>query len=321
MKHVFLDKSYDLYLSMTWVRDPDIGHGVSGHIYEIVDYYLLLRDHFKVGILICEDIDWDMFEAIIRQKYNVTDSDIDDIKQHTTFANRPRLVTGNNILFTDGGIKRSIQGSGSILSFNNILSFRCSKQDTHYDLPYKNLTLLQDNRVYDDGDNNIAINYKKRIKFDAYTKPANTETNAALIYMTKNCRLLSDSEIIDVVTTYDSFDKYVILTSTPEEYRERFNNHTNLEFPNMPVENLFEKFSTYIYTPIRNTDVGCFDCSPRFIAECVYYNKDVIYDNIDDAYLDIDTGLKYRRYDIENDFDSINLKPDDEIIDILHEIL
>ena len=60
---LLLDKSYDLYLSMTW--PPNTDHGVSGHIYEIIDYYLLLKDHLKVGIAICENMTWKQFRAII----------------------------------------------------------------------------------------------------------------------------------------------------------------------------------------------------------------------------------------------------------------
>jgi hypothetical protein len=92
----------------------------------------------------------------------------------------------------------------------------------------------------------------------------------------------------------------------------------------MPVKNIFERFSTYIYTPtysVTNPKHGCFDCSPRFIAECAFYNKDIIYHNITDEYLSRDTGLKYRRHDIENNMDSIILTPQDDIINILHEIL
>ena len=309
---LLLDKSYDLYLSMTW--PPNTDHGVSGHIYEIIDYYLLLKDHLKVGIAICENMTWKQFRSIIVSKYNVSDSELTEIEHSTVFHPRPKILRGNNVLFVDGGIKNCLHAHGVLLFFNHIFSFRCAKEDTHHDLIYKNLTLLQDNRVYSDEDNNIAIDYKKRIKFDSYNDVAQTRTNTALLYLTKNCRLLSDGDIIDVIRTYD-YENYMILTSTPKEHKSRFANHDNLHFPAMPVDNIFEKFDTYIYTPTK----GSADCSPRFIAECKHYGKEIIYHNIDESYLDRDPGLKYRRYDIENDFDSVNLKPDDDIIDILHE--
>ncbi len=85
----------------------------------------------------------------------------------------------------------------------------------------------------------------------------------------------------------------------------------------MPVKNIFEKLNSYIYTPTRDK----FDCSPRFIAECRFYNKDVIYHDINENYLKIDTGLQYRKYDIENDFKSINLEENDDIIEIIQSII
>ena len=82
-----------------------------------------------------------------------------------------------------------------------------------------------------------------------------------------------------------------------------------------PVKNLFEKFSTYVYTPVKRK----WDCSPRFIAECKYFNKEVIFHNID--YWKEDKGLYWRQWDIENNFDSLFLKEDDEIIQILKNII
>ena len=114
------------------------------------------------------------------------------------------------------------------------------------------------------------------------------------------------------------FDRYIILTSSPYTYTKRFSHLKRFSFPQMPVANIFSKFDTYIYTPTRS-DLK-FDCSPRFIAECKFYNKDVIYHDIDDDYLEEDTGLKWRRYDVENDFDSICLKRNDHIVDVVRSL-
>jgi hypothetical protein len=66
----------------------------------------------------------------------------------------------------------------------------------------------------------------------------------------------------------------------------------------------------FYYTKVNKK----FDCSPRFIAECEYYNKEVVY-LID--YLEEDKGLFWRKYDIENNFKSIFLNENDEIIKII----
>ena len=317
-KTLLLDKSYDLYLSMTW--PPFNGHGISGHLYEIIDYYLFLHDKMNVGILICEeDITLDIIIKAIQEKYTVCETLLEKIKKSITFCIRPRVVKGRNILFVDGGIKRSFTTSGVILMFDNIFTFRCSKQDTHHDINYNNIILLQDQRVYNDLDSKMAINYIKKINFDSYKKIDTTKTDTALIYATKNCRSLTDEQILNLKEFY-KFKKYIILTNFQDNYREKFKFTNNIEFPDLPVTNIFQKFDTYIYTPTRCVTMpesGCFDCSPRFIVECKFYQKDVIYHDIDDDYLKIDTGLKWRRFDITNNFDSLKLKHDDDILDIL----
>ncbi len=312
--NIVLDKSFDLYLTMAWPHDND--HGICGHVFEIIDYYLFLRDRLKVGIFIGENMDWFTLEKAIRKKYEVSNEIINEIKNNTTFKLRPKIVKGKNILIVDGGIKGCLCWGGVKLIFKNILNFRCDYLDTHHDLQYKNLKVLQDLRVYDDGDNDIAINYIKKINFKYYKKIKKVKTNTALIYATKNERSLTKNQIDNIINNYN-FEKYLIVTSDPIEYKNIFKDYKNLIFPEMPVDNIFEKFDTFIYTPIGR----CFDCSPRFIVECKHYGKDVIYDNIDEDYLNKDTGLKYRKYDIENNLSSLYLQEDDNIIDIINETI
>ena len=316
-----LDTSYDIHLTMSWI--PDGNHGVSGHIYEIIDYYLLLTSvGMKVGILICEDIDWRMLKSMITTKYEIEENELTGIRKNITFSDRPTCVRGRNILIVDGQLSRSIVRNGTILCFKNILTFRCSPHDTHYDLPYNNVTLLQDNRVYDDSDSNIAIDYKKKILFSRYNKTTRVSGDVSMLYLTSNCRKLDPVYLRDCLDT-NKASKYLILTNTPERYRDHIN-QMYVSYPDLPVPNLFNSFDTYIYTKtdaVLNPDCGCFDCSPRFIAECTHYNKKVIYHDIDKSYLQKDTGLKWRRHDIETDFASVYLRPDDLIVDIVHNII
>jgi hypothetical protein len=322
-KFLSLNNSYDLYLSMTWMTDND--HGICGHIYEIIDYYLLLHTKFNVGILICEDLNWNIIENCILTKYNIEESIILKMKHNTIFNYKPKYVVGKNtnILFVDGGLYRAFYKNGNILEFKNIFSFRCSPLDTHYNLSYKNLILLQDNRVYSDDDRKISIDYKKKINFKYYKNISSNVTKTAMLYLTTNCRRLCNISILDIIFTY-KFDRYIIVTNTPEIYTNIIKDFSNIEILTAPVENIFEKFDAYIYTPTGKDGSAVsisFDCSPRFIAECEYYCKEVIYHGIDDKYLESDTGLKWRSYDIKNDFQSLYLDDSDELIDILYDRL
>jgi hypothetical protein len=320
-KFLSLDNSYDLYLTMTWVHDHN--HGICGHVYEIIDYYLLLSKKFKVGILICEDMTWQMFESCIRSKYSLDESTICCIKNDITFCNRPKWVLGldTNILFVDGGLLNSIAAFGVNLMVKNIFSFKCNPDDTHYNLPYKNITLLQDNRVYDDKDSETAIQYIKKIGFRYYKEYDSVKTDTALLYCTTNCKKLCNVSILDIVFEY-GFKNYMLLTNDREQYASLSNSFKQISFPTMPVEDIFQKFDSYIYTPTGGgITTRKFDCSPRFIVECAHYGKNVIYHAIDHDYLEIDRGLKWRRYDIENNLKGLYLDDSDELIDILYDRL
>lgn len=292
-----LDTSYDLWLSYTWSNN---NHGICGHTFEVIDYYYILKDNFKTGIFLAEDITWDMFERSIRNKYSFTEYEIEDIKANTVFADRPTLVKGKNILFTDGGV---VNMQSVTLLFDNIFYFACGNKEIK-DNDKDNVWILQDDRVYEPVKKN-GINYKKRILFDKL-KPIGASKDAVLVYATKNCRDLD---------SYEELLQYGnnILAITNKENMPKPMQGFTFVIP--PVDNLFEQFSTYVYTPVTRK----WDCSPRFIAECKYYGKQVIFHNIN--YWEEDHGLRVRQRDIENDFDSLNLHSQDDIVNILKGII
>jgi len=293
-KIVQLNSEYDLWLSYSW---SDNNHGICGHTYEVIDYYHILKNHFKVGILLCEDIDWETFELSIKSKYNFTDIELQNIKDNTVFNNRPNLIKGSNILFTDGGV---VNMESVTLLFNNIFYFACGNKEIK-DNDKDNVYILQDDRVYEPVKRN-GINYKKRILFDRL-KPIGDSKDRVLLYATKNCRHISD------FTDYTKYGKIIAIVNSIQK------SVSGIEFLMPPVDNIFEQFNTYVYTPIPRK----WDCSPRFIAECKHYGKKVIYHNID--YWEEDHGLRVRKWDIDNDFDSLHLKDNDDIIEILKGVI
>lgn len=296
-KIVRLDTSYDIWLTYSWSNN---NHGICGHTFEVIDYYYILRHDFKVGILLAEDIDWPTFESSIRSKYLFSEDEITEIKNATVFEQRPSLISGSNILFTDGGI---INNSSVTLLFNNIFYFACGNKEIK-DNDKKNVWILQDDRVYEPVKLN-GINYKKKILFDKL-KPLGPSKDQILLYATKNCRDIDD---------YEQFRSYgkPVLVITNEENRPK--DIEGFQFITPPVIDIFEQFTTYVYTPVKRK----WDCSPRFIAECKYYGKPVVFHNID--YWEIDKGLYWRNWDIENDFDSLHLRSCDDIVNILKGIL
>jgi hypothetical protein len=296
-KIVSLDPAIDIWLTQSWSSN---NHGICGHTFEIIDYFYILKNHFNVGILFAEDIAWPIVESAIRSKYDFTEQEILEIKNKTQFENKPIVVRGTNILFVDGGV---INTSRCTLLFDHIFYFACGNKEVKNN-DKENVYVLQDNRVYDAVKRN-GINYKKRILFDKL-KSVTAGGDSLLVYATKNCR---------DIRNYEELFQYGdhILAITNAENRPA--DTDGIEFVLPPVENLFEKFSKYVYTPVNRK----WDCSPRFIAECKYYGKEVIYHNID--YWDIDKGLYFRFLDIQNDFGSLFLKSNDEIVYILKDII
>lgn len=292
-----LDPSYDVWLTYSW---SSVNHGICGHTYEVIDYFYILKNHFKVGILLCEDTDWSTFEKSIRSKYVFTEQEILEYKNNTVFLNRPRLLKGNNILFTDGGV---VNTRDVTLLFDNVIYFACGNKEVKNNTK-NNTWILQDDRVYDPVKHN-GINYKKKILFEKL-KPVGISKDAVLVYATKNCRNLDSYE--ELLQYGDS-----ILAITNRENKPK--DVPGITFVMPPVVDLFEQFTTYVYTPITRK----WDCSPRFIAECKYYGKQVVFHNID--YWEEDRGLYWRNWDIENDFDSIRLTKEDDIINLLKSII
>lgn len=287
---------HDLYLTYSW---STTNHGICGHTYEVIEYFWILRNHFDVGILLAEDITSNMFKMAIKDKYNYSESEIELIMSCTIFNNRPRLVKGKNILFTDGGV---VNNKKNILLFDNIFYFACGNKEVK-DNNEDNTYILQDDRVYEPVKKN-GINYKKKILFNRLKQINETPDNKIMLYGTENCRLIPGDDLKKLLNEYPK-DEFLYLSNNPLDLQQRVQQMT------LPVKDLFSKFSTYVYTPVPRH----FDCSPRLIAECKWYNRKVIYWNID--YLSEDRGLYWRRFDIEEDFDSINLKEDDQIINIL----
>jgi len=286
-----------LTLTYSWSTN---NHGICGHTFEVIDYYMILKNQYDTEILLCEDISWSTFEKAIRSKYDFDEAEIQDIKVNTRFENRPRLIKGNNIIFTDGGI---VNTENVILIFDNIFYFACGNKEIQ-DNNKDNVYILQDDRIYDSVLKN-GINYKKKILFSRLKKPQAPKDNI-LLYATKNCRAIGDEYYKMLSKNLPCDNILCLVNEIPLE------KYSNITFKLLPYNNLIEEFNTYIYTPVARK----FDCSPRFIAECHYFSKTVVYDV--DYWLE-DKGLFWRRYDIENNFSSIQLNQNDEIVNILKE--
>ena len=292
-KIIKLDESVDLWLSYSWGNTKQ---GICGHLFEVIEYYYILKNHFKTKILINEIIPQEDIKILLESKYNFDIVEIEDILNNMVFNDNPTVLKGKNILITDGNFKTL---KSKFLYFDKIIMFPCSDL-TYYNL--NNVYPLQDDRIYKKHIN--SYNYIKKILFKKF-KPLISNNTNLMMYITKNVRELSIDELNDISSKYKHYNSKISLV-TNVDYEE--SELLNINILKMPVENLMNKFGTYIYSPIHRKR----DCSPRFLVECKFYGKDAIFHNID--YWEEDLGLKWRVYDIEHNFESLFLDEDDDII-------
>lgn len=293
---VQIPNKYDLCLTYSWSAFPQ---NMCGHLFECIEYFYILKKYFKCCIFIGENLSKDFIQQTIKDKYIFSDEEIKEIIDNIIIKDRPKILKGKNVLVTDGNFSRN-----NYLFFDKIMAFPCADM-TFKSL--KNIIMFQDDRIYGKSECNTK-HYIKKILLDKYKKIDSNVENIHMLYTTKNARGILVDELNELEKLYDG--KFFLICN---EYTEGLSDKFIQE--KLPIKDLFKKFSTYIYTPVRKK----FDCSPRFIVECKYYNKQVIFHNID--YWKEDLGLYWRVYDIEHNFQSLYLKEDDEIIQLIKDII
>jgi hypothetical protein len=249
-------KNYDLVITTSF----EFNFGVCGHLFEMIDYYHAVKTYtnLKPCILLSDGTTRQQLLQAVDQKY--FDLTIDDIVEQDS----PKVIIAKNLLVVDG----SPRLKNADLLVDRIFLFRCSESDfSYYASTRAKVLLMQDFDVYGDQTELVPVlNYKKKILFSKYKPLSGAVDTAAMFYLTDLCRALSQIELESLIKKH-GFEKNIILTNNRDIY--------SLEHVyQVPVENIWNKFSTYIYTKVPRQ----IDCSSRFILECAFYDKQVIYD-------------------------------------------
>ena len=301
-------KKYDLVFTTSF----ECQHGVSGHLYELIDYYYISSiNGINSCILLTDRTSKDLFLTAVKDKYNFTEDEFVKIQEDTFECAVPKIVMANNVCVVDG----SWRFLSCVFYTENMFLLRCSEDDFssfHNHKTIKHAHVMQDFKLYPERYDNInikVIDYVKKILWSKYHHPQLIKTNTALLYLTTNCRALSINDLKNVLSKYQ-FDKYLVLTNEPHIYETIASD--NVIVAQAPIKNIFENFDTYIYT--ATPDKG--DCSPRFIVECAVYGKEVIYD-IDY----VCGGVERRREDISKDINSLLLTDNDDFIKYVKEFI
>jgi hypothetical protein len=267
---------------------------ICGHTFEVMDYFLLLYDlNYSVNILIQEKINKQVIFDAWEDKYDLPK----DYKKFINFKPNTKIILADTLIITSG-LNENYLNKVKVISKKLIL-FRCNPSINYSNIiDNKKVFLLNDMRVYKD---NIGDHYIKKIYFKRFKKlnKIDKKNNKTLIYINSNLRKLEtikeDKNMLYVSGTDHNFGSFVLQA---------------------PIKKLFDKFDTFLYT--RTTRQ--FDCSPRLITECYYYNKKIEFDFNFKEYCGPDygdTGLYWRMYDINTDFDKVFLTEEDEVLNYI----
>lgn len=288
-----LSDSYDIILAHSPISE------ITGHWFEMCEYYAYFRAYGLKSCMLffAPNVKKEVIVNALYEKYTISipSNDIIVINQKETLVCCPNA----KCIVCDGNFE-SLSRHGIKIVAKQIYGFGCGSV-TYPEGDYKKAVYLLDKRIY-----NVpyGIHYVKKIYADLLRKPAITNSNAAMLYLTKNCRYMTRDSVLTIIDDLkNDFNKFLIVAPEPEIYYDMPN--TSVMKP--PVNNLFESFGTYVYTPVPRK----FDCSPRFIAECALFDKNILYYHIDYN----DKGLETRIQDIENG--SCWLQDNDDILSII----
>jgi hypothetical protein len=275
-------KKFDVTLTTSW----EANHGISGHLFEMIEYFYHLKYHKNVStcILIADGLTREQF-GIALEKYDFSEDELNKIHECTFFEYQPKVVVANTIFIVNG----SFRICNADLLVKRKIVFRCNED--HF-LDNADI-VLQDYDIYEPLPN--SVHYKKKILFSKFKKLNPKRPDIGMFYATKNSRKMEYDQLEDIINK-TKFSSYLFLTDHQMKVPD------NCELRMVPIKDLWDSFSTYLYT---NTSVYV-DCSPRFVAECKHYGKDVQFHSNK-----VDKGLQVRMHDLE--IGAIDLKEDDDL--------
>jgi len=305
---VKIDPTYDVILTYSPISE------ITGHVFECFDYWLFLRNYFKVGILFLEGLSIEKLETAFNSKY---DFDFKEVKKdiiqldHAVLESERIYQFGSKtfVLLCDGNI-RSLAHRRIMLATRKLYGFLCGEYGFEEIKSNNHITYLQDFRIYGKNKFFKCYDYVKKLPFKYYKKVSRLKQvpPVGMMYVTYACRKVTP-EVIKQYHEMSGCCKSLLVV--PYKLKE-YENIDDVEQVLAPVPDFFEKFDTYIYTPVERH----FDCSPRLVTECLFYKKDVLL-NINY----VDDGLQTRWKDATEDISKLELKENDPIIDIIKQEL
>lgn len=297
-----VEPGYDVALTYSPIIE------ITGHLFECFDYYLFLRERYRVCILLFGGMKPDALRTAFESKYSADFGEVEkDIRFIDGFSRENKLdiyvPAKTFLLVTDGNLKAAAY-AGIHFVARRIYCFLCEPDPGDFPGLPRNVTYLQDYRIYGKNTLHSSVDYVKKLPFRHYRSCAEVDRKLGMMYMTYVCRKVSPEVVADYLRMSGCESAMLV---TPYRLPE-YDGIPGITQTTAPVERFFDRFGTYIYLPVARK----LDCSSRLIAECRMHGKDVF------MRLDYeDRALSVRMEDAYGDIGRLDLKDGDPILDIV----
>lgn len=242
----------DILITYIPKPSPHYSKTLSGHFFEIFDYYYLLRNYSKVQIWLPEvrGIDIPRILKIINTRYQEPFNENDLVVGDFKLIKVPAVLCVDNCY-------HYMKLHRNMFACEKFYSFACGDSKFFAGLEPENIILLADSRIYDFNKFNCeAINYVKKVY--PGIKRCKNPVNRAFAHITKSCKAISQELLGELTMREPNICIY-------SDY---------LVHPNVTKEPILDfNFTKFIYTPIERK----FDCSNRLVIECFIHNIPVEY--------------------------------------------
>ena len=289
--------------------DQDIA---TGGFYDNFEYYYILRKRFGSDVILKYITDHSKANCIkqIEDKY---DNIEEDIWNGIEFLDHKR-----NKLYEMQTVKIVFSAISATLTWfirhKNIIVADvymgiCDIEDL---IPmstyYKRAKLLYDERIFPPEDRYQP--YRKKILFDKYRKTEFGAKHDYMINLSLVERRYSKKFIINLINSLNKYGDKTFAVYIDNKNRDyyswmrAFGKTIKIYYP--PIKDFMSLFKTFIYIPYSDGH----DSTPRLIPECKFYGKEILMYTDDFK----ESGGHYRYNDTINNFESLGLRENDEIL-------